>query len=160
MQQIVDEVIMRFIHTFYSQLTFQIFNFMNTLETMGIVFVGGYLTAGGAHTFSPVDDDDDGRRSCDDDDGSGGDGSNDGAQSDTDGSDRAEEEERYLSKSTYGSSRSALVHLYRSCGAVMPDDFREDMANFIRGIKRKVATQKQATGIRAEEGKAVMPFDC
>ena len=28
------------------------FNFMNTLETMGIVFVGGYLTAGGAHTLS------------------------------------------------------------------------------------------------------------
>ena len=30
------------------------FNFLNTLETMGVVFVGGYLTAGGAHTFNNV----------------------------------------------------------------------------------------------------------
>ena len=43
---------------------------------------------------------------------------------------------------------------------MMPDDFREATGTFMRGIKRKVATQKQAQGIRAEEGKAVMPFDC
>jgi len=30
------------------------FDFLGTLETMGIVFVGGYLTAGGAHTFNNV----------------------------------------------------------------------------------------------------------
>ena len=30
------------------------FDFLNTLETMGVVFVGGYLTAGGAHTFNNV----------------------------------------------------------------------------------------------------------
>mgnify|MGYP006109525343 CR=1 FL=1 len=30
------------------------FDFFDTLETMGIVFVGGYLTAGGAHTFNNV----------------------------------------------------------------------------------------------------------
>ena len=30
------------------------FDFLNTLETMAIVFVGGYLTAGGAHTFNNV----------------------------------------------------------------------------------------------------------
>tara|TARA_B110000438_G_scaffold301576_1_gene356835 strand:+ start:1704 stop:2783 length:1080 start_codon:yes stop_codon:yes gene_type:complete len=30
------------------------FDLLNTLETMGIVFVGGYLTAGGAHTFNNV----------------------------------------------------------------------------------------------------------
>ena len=89
---------------------------------------------------------------------------NGGAVAETDGSESTNESEeggeRYLSKSTYGSARSALVHLYRSCSGVMPDDFREDMGNFMRGIKRKVATQKQAQGIRAEEGKAVMSFDC
>jgi protoheme IX farnesyltransferase len=30
------------------------FDFSNTLQTMGVVFVGGYLTAGGAHTFNNV----------------------------------------------------------------------------------------------------------
>ena len=30
------------------------FDLVKTLETMGIVFVGGYLTAGGAHTFNNV----------------------------------------------------------------------------------------------------------
>ena len=30
------------------------FDMLNTLETMAIVFVGGYLTAGGAHTFNNV----------------------------------------------------------------------------------------------------------
>ena len=30
------------------------FDLLNTLETMAIVFVGGYLTAGGAHTFNNV----------------------------------------------------------------------------------------------------------
>ena len=30
------------------------FDLFNTLETMGVVFVGGYLTAGGAHTFNNV----------------------------------------------------------------------------------------------------------
>ena len=30
------------------------FDLYDTLQTMGIVFVGGYLTAGGAHTFNNV----------------------------------------------------------------------------------------------------------
>jgi heme o synthase len=30
------------------------FDFSHTLQTMGIVFVGGYLTAGGAHTFNNI----------------------------------------------------------------------------------------------------------
>ena len=30
------------------------FDLYNTLQTMGIVFIGGYLTAGGAHTFNNV----------------------------------------------------------------------------------------------------------
>jgi len=90
--------------------------------------------------------------------GDGGDGGDAGAASDSDDS-IYEADQRYLSKSSYGSARSALVHLYRSCGASIPDDFQEDMANFMRGIKRKVATQKETSGIRAEEGKAVMSFE-
>ena len=70
--------------------------------------------------------------------GAGGDDST----SNSDLNNGAEEVEQYLSKSAYGSARSTLVHIYRSCGTTMEDDFREDMANFMRGIKRKVATQK------------------
>ena len=32
------------------------FDYAQTLETMAVVFVGGYLTAGGAHTFNNVID--------------------------------------------------------------------------------------------------------
>ena len=32
------------------------FDFVQTTETMAVVFVGGYLTAGGAHTFNNVID--------------------------------------------------------------------------------------------------------
>ena len=30
------------------------FDYISTLETMGVVFIGGYLTAGGAHTFNNI----------------------------------------------------------------------------------------------------------
>jgi len=33
------------------------------------------------------------------------------------------------------------------------------MATFMKGVKRKVATQKEESGSRAEEGKAVMSFE-
>ena len=42
----------------------------------------------------------------------------------------------------------------------MPEDFRNDTANFMRAVKQKVLTQKEARGIRVEEGKVVMSFDC
>ena len=64
----------------------------------------------------------------------------------------------YLSKSSYGSARSALMHLYRGCGAVMEEAFKTDLANFMRGIKRKVAKQKQDMGTKADEGKSPMSF--
>ena len=41
---------------------------------------------------------------------------------------------------------------------MIPEDFQKDLANFINGIKHKVATQKEASGIRAEEGNTVISF--
>ena len=91
-----------------------------------------------------------------------GNGEEDGNESasSSEGSDVAAPEQQFLSKSTYGSVRSALVHMYRSCGAVVPDDFQNDLALFMAGMKRKVAKQKEKNGVRAEEGKAVMPLAC
>ena len=68
------------------------------------------------------------------------------------------EKKKYLSKSTYGSSRSALMHLYRGCGAKMSDTFQNELANFMRGMKRKVAKQKEDLGTKADEGKTTMSF--
>ena len=49
------------------------------------------------------------------------------------------EEEQYLRKLTYGSSRSALMQLYRGCGVLIPDRFHNELATFMRVMKRNVA---------------------
>jgi len=68
------------------------------------------------------------------------------------------EEERCLRKSTYGSSRSALMHLYRGCGAAIPNRSQNELANFMRGMTRKVAKQKDNLGIKADEDKSPISF--
>ena len=50
------------------------------------------------------------------------------------------------------------MHLYRGCGATMNEGFKTDLANFMRGIKRKVVNQKQDLGTKADEGKSPMSF--
>ena len=91
-------------------------------------------------------------------------GERDGSASDNEESEQEEEtipesdSPTYLSKSSYGSARSALMHLYRGYGAVMEQSFKTDLANFMRGIKRKVAKQKQDMGTKADEGKKPMSF--
>jgi len=64
-----------------------------------------------------------------------------------------------LSKSAYGGVRSALMYLHKVAGYETPDDFKRDMSQFNRGIKRQVAEEKQASGMSLEEGKKAMSFD-
>ena len=64
-----------------------------------------------------------------------------------------------LSKSTYGTLRSALTHLYKMAGQEIPDKFRQEMSTFSRGIKRKVTQEKMESGLSLEEGKKAMNFD-
>ena len=52
-----------------------------------------------------------------------------------------------LSKSTYGTLRSALTHLYKMASQEMPDKFRQEMSTFNRGIRRKVTQEKWNQGL-------------
>ena len=64
-----------------------------------------------------------------------------------------------LSKSAYGSIRSALMYLHKLAGYETSIEFRQDMTQFNRGIKRKVAEEKMETGVSLEEGKKAMTFE-
>jgi len=50
------------------------------------------------------------------------------------------------------------MYLYRGCGAKISDTFQNELANFMRGMKRKVAKQKEDLGTKADEGKTMMSF--
>jgi len=50
------------------------------------------------------------------------------------------------------------MHLYRGCDALMPDRFQNKLANFMRGVKRKVEKQKERLGTKADEGGIPMSF--
>ena len=50
------------------------------------------------------------------------------------------------------------MHVYRGCGAKKSDTFQNELANFMRGMKRKVAKQKEDLGTNAEECKITMSF--
>ena len=64
-----------------------------------------------------------------------------------------------LSKSSYGSLRSALAHLHKIAGQEIPSQFQQEMSTFTRGIKRKVTQEKLELGHSLEEGKKPMNFD-
>ena len=66
---------------------------------------------------------------------------------------------KLLSKSAYGGMQSALMYLDKMAGFVASDDFRRDLLQFNRGMKRKVTDQKLHTGSSLEEGKKAMNFD-
>jgi len=68
------------------------------------------------------------------------------------------EEEWYLSKLVYGSSRSTLMHLYREYGATMSDRFQNELANIMRVMKQNVEKQKENLGAKVNEGKIPMSF--
>jgi len=50
------------------------------------------------------------------------------------------------------------VHLYCGCGVTMPDRFQNELANFMREMKRKVAKQNDNLGTKADEGESLMSF--
>ena len=50
------------------------------------------------------------------------------------------------------------MHLYRGYGATMPDRFQNELANFMREMRRKVANQKENLGTKADEGERPMSF--
>ena len=47
-----------------------------------------------------------------------------------------------LSKSSYGGIRSALVYLHRMNGSEMDPGMKDDMKEFMSGLKRKVAKSR------------------
>jgi len=81
-----------------------------------------------------------------------------GKESSASSTEGTSEEERYLSKSIYWSSRSIMMHLYRGCGTTIPDRFQKELANFTRVTKREVAKQKENLGTKADAGKRLMSF--
>jgi len=50
------------------------------------------------------------------------------------------------------------MYLYRGCGTTRPDRFQNELANFMRGMKWKVAKQKENIGTKADKGKSPMSF--
>ena len=64
-----------------------------------------------------------------------------------------------LTKTAYGSIRSAFMYLHKLAGFETTVEFRQDMTQFNCGIKQKVAEEKLASGASLEEGKRAMNFD-
>lgn len=63
-----------------------------------------------------------------------------------------------LGLSSYNSRRSALFHLFRKYGAKQESKFGEELAILFRGLKRKIAVEKQDGDGRIQTGKSPMPF--
>ena len=65
----------------------------------------------------------------------------------------------FMSKSTYNGYQSALAHLYCVSNIVMPDAMAKKISQFMGGIKRTIAKEKQAMGKKNDEGKEKMSFE-
>jgi len=50
------------------------------------------------------------------------------------------------------------MHLYRGCGATVPDTFQNELANLMMETKWKVAKHNDNLGTKADKGKSVMLF--
>ena len=61
--------------------------------------------------------------------------------------------QKYLSKTRYGSLSSALMHLYRTIGETMDEDYQKFLIQFLSCMKRKVAHAKAERGDSLDEGK-------
>ena len=72
---------------------------------------------------------------------------------------RKSKDRKFLSKSHYGTIQSSLKYLHKLAGFNPSEDFRRDMSQFNRGIKRKVAEEKQNSGSSFEEGKKAMNIE-
>lgn len=72
---------------------------------------------------------------------------------------RRNRKQKYLSKTSYGSVRSALMHLYRTSGETMDEDYQKSLSQFLSGMKRTVAQAKAESGESLDEGKKPMTFE-
>ena len=72
---------------------------------------------------------------------------------------RKSKEEKLLSKSAYGGMQSSLMYLHKMAGFVADEDFRRDILQFNRGMKRQVTEQKMRIGQSLEEGKKGMNIE-
>ena len=65
---------------------------------------------------------------------------------------------KLLSKSSYETSRSAIVHLFRCANVIIPEEFRKKIGPLMAGIKRTVVKKRQEQGLKLNEGKCSMSF--
>jgi hypothetical protein len=72
---------------------------------------------------------------------------------------RKNKQQTYLSKTSYSGIRSAFVHLYRMSGVAMEEKMKQDISQFMGGMKRVVASAKATNGQSLDEGKKAMTFD-
>ena len=66
---------------------------------------------------------------------------------------------KYLSKTSYGGERSALMHLYRLSGETISEDFNKLLREFLSGMKRTATQSKVDNGESLDEGKKPMSFE-
>jgi hypothetical protein len=65
---------------------------------------------------------------------------------------------KFLSKSTYGTYRSGLLDLFRSCGIDQSNSFKRDLEQSFAGLKRMAQVAKGKSGIKLGQGKLPMSF--
>src|SRR6056300_1432925 len=64
----------------------------------------------------------------------------------------------YMSASTYGTMKSALVYLFNASGQTMERSLCKELDIFIRSLKKNIAKVKASSGESLEEGKKPMSF--
>ena len=67
---------------------------------------------------------------------------------------------KYLSKTSYGGVRSALMHLYRLSGETISEDFNKLLREFLSGMKRTATQSKVDNGESLDEGKKQCLLKC
>ena len=72
---------------------------------------------------------------------------------------RRNRKNKYLSRQSYGSVRSALMHLYRTSGETMDENYKKSLSEFLSGMKRTVAQARLDNGESLDEGKKPMSFE-
>ena len=64
-----------------------------------------------------------------------------------------------LSKSTYGSIRSAFKYLHKMAGLQVSEEYERSLTQFNKGMIRQLTAEKVEKGMSLEEGKKAMDMD-
>ena len=64
-----------------------------------------------------------------------------------------------LSKSTYGSIRSAFKYLHKMAGSQVSEEYERSLTQFNKGMIRQITTEKAEKSVSLEEGKKAMNMD-